>query len=79
MPFMLSRKAWNANFKPKTTKIGIHGFDSCLPFSIKRKSVKPPPCWGRRVGRWQLYLKTENFIRCLLDLGSLVNKDVLST
>ena len=38
--------------KPKTINIGIHSL-SAWRSTIKKDSVKPPPC-GRQMGRWQL-------------------------
>ena len=44
---------------------------SCLTFSIKWKSLKPPPCL---VDRWQLYLKDRKAPWLSLGHGKLVNK-----
>ena len=52
--------------KPKAIKIGIHNPQlPCLKFSDKKQCEASTIC-GRQVGRWQLDLKTERSLPCLL-------------
>ena len=50
--------------KPKTIKIGIHSF--LLDVQQLKGQYEANAVCGRQVGRWQLDLKTERSLRCLL-------------